>query len=896
MAVSSLIIEVKLNSPCVREQLVTRPRLNGMLDSGLKPGCRLILVSAPAGYGKSTMVASWLKGSSHDHAWLSLEESENEPFLFLTYLAMALSRVAPEFMAYIDSLSGISCLPSSAIVATELVNSLIPTPVPFIFALDDYHVITNPYVHDVFSFLLQHEPSGFHMLLITRSDPPFPLNRLRARSEMLEVRMNDLRFTLEEAGEFLGAMNLSLRDNAVLSCVERTEGWVAGLQLAALSMQGLSLDEVDGFLSAFGGSHRYIIDYLIDEVISRQAPSTRKFLRRTAVLDRFTASLCDMVTGCDDSGAVLRGIETNNLFLIPLDGEREWYRYHHLFSDSLQTLVGKAERAEVHIKAAEWYENRGNLPEAVKHALASGNMAEASRLIDAASPGMLARSERELITLRDWLEALPDDVLEANCGLFAGRSWIQYLTGRYREAEEFLNKIPAERREMLPECLQGRLLSLEAVMACNRGDDVCAAELAKEALKLITGEDDRMTRASTLNTLGRSLMRLNDSKGAEEAFIAADELNLAFPRSFISAANTSNLCMLLDLCGRRTEAETNCRRLYQTFLSDAGKPSFFGGILAVRLGIFAYEANELFEARTLLETGLELRHSMAYIEDVQGEETLALTLDTLGEREEAVKILIDARNLYESRSRHSPTDDLFTITAALAEIERRHNGPAATAHWVEQWRLTPHDIIYERRESGYMTYIRYLLNLNRADEAVFLTERMAKSAETGGRINRLISLYVLLSLAYEALGRRNEALASISQAVAYAAPEGYVRAFLDQGTGIVKLLPLIRDTSPAFVERLEMLFSPPECTSVVTGGGLPETLTERECDLLGLLAGGLSNEDISHRLYISLNTTKWHLKNIFGKLAVGNRVQAAAKAKELGLGVHTESAMLRIPR
>ncbi|MGE5553727.1 MAG: LuxR C-terminal-related transcriptional regulator [Betaproteobacteria bacterium] len=877
MAGNQTLIGTKLHPPCARGNVVPRRRLFNLLDAGMRPGCRLILVSAPAGYGKTTLTAAWLAGLNNAQAWLSLEETENEPVRFLAYLGAALAGHAPEFGAYVDSLTGAPELPAAETVAAELVNAMIPSPSPSVLVLDDYHVLTSPYVHDLLRVLLQHLPPHFRLLLVTRADPPFPLGRMRARGELTEVRMEDLRLTVEEAKEFLQAMGLALRDEAVTSCTERTEGWAAGLQLAALSLQGRDPEESEAFLAAFGGSHRYIIDYLVDEVLSRQDPALREFLRRTAVLDRFTPQLCDVVTDRDDSREMLRKIEANNLFLIPLDGEREWFRYHHLFADSLRTEVKKAERAEVHLRAAKWFEDRGDLPEAVEQALASGEMTEAARLIGRAVPEMFLQSEREVATLRNWLESLPDEIVRANDDLTAVKAWVQYLARRPREAEAFLAGIPAAERAAMSAYNQGRLLSLEAHMAVRRGDNARAADLARAALGTMDGEADPVTRASTLNALGGSLARLGDMDGAESAFQEAHELTRAFPRAFISVVIVASLSRLLELRGRRREAETICRRSYQSLLDGVGRPSAFGGILAVRLGIMAYEADELFEARMLLETGLELRRAIAYLEDTQGEDHLALTLDALGEHAAALEALQAGRRPQASE------DDLFTSTAVEAELRRRHGETAAALRWAEEWRLSPHDSPNMQRESGYLTYVRLLLDMGRPEQALALAQRMAAKSEAEGRLNRLISLRVLQALALEALGRREEAVAALGRAVALAAPEGYVRAFLDQGSAVAPLLPMVRDTTPAFVARLAAAFSASEAGPAGTHAQLVEPLTERENELLKLLAEGLSNEEISRRLHISLNTTKWHLKSIFGKLAAGNRTQAVARARELGL-------------
>jgi LuxR family maltose regulon positive regulatory protein len=424
---------------------------------------------------------------------------------------------------------------------------------------------------------------------------------------------------------------------------------------------------------------------------------------------------------------------------------------------------------------------------------------------------------------------------------------------------------------------QGRLLGLEANIALRQGDNARAADLARAALGSIDAEVDPMSCAWTLNTLGASLARLGDMSGAEHAFHQAYEFTGTFPRAFVSVVIVSSLGSLLDLRGRRREAEAICRRTYQSFLDGVGRPSAYGGILAVRLGVMAYEADGLFEARLLLETGLELRRAIAYLEDTYGEEHLALTLDALGEHAAAME------TLQVGRRPHDSEDGLFSITAVEAELRRRHGETAAAMRWAEEWRLSPADLPNMRREPGYLTYLRLLLDLGRPEQASALVERMAAKAAAEGRLNRLIPLRVLQALALEALGRREEAVAALGRAVALAAPEGYVRAFLDQGPAVAPLLPLVRDTAPAFVARLAAALGASEAGPAGAPAQLVEALTERELELLKLLTEGLSNEELSRRLYISLNTTKWHLKSIFGKLAAGNRTQAVARARELAL-------------
>lgn len=875
MAATPSFIGTKLHPPCVRDNLVLRPRLSDLLDAGIRPECRLILISAPAGCGKTTLAATWLARSCSAHAWLSLEASENDPARFLSYLGAALETIAPEFGAYVSSLTGAPQLPGAEIVAAELINAMRPSPGLFLLALDDYHTVTHSYPHDVVRFLVQHQPPYFRLILITREDPPFPLNRMRVRNEMTEIRMDDLRFTAEEAKAFLQTMGLDLRDGAMDSCLERTEGWVAGLQLAALSLQGCNAEEAEAFLTAFGGSHRYIIDYLVDEVLNRHEPWIREFLRRTSVLDRFTPALCDEVAGRDDSREVLRRIEANNLFLIPLDGEREWFRYHHLFADSLRTEMGESERAEVHRRAAGWLEARGDLPEAVRQMLAAGEKEDAARLIAAVSAEMMLQGQ--LATLRDWLEALPVEAAYGNSDLAAVKPWALYLTGHIREAETFLAGMPPDRRTGLPDHSRGRLLTLEAMMAGGRGENARAANLARDALHLLDSETDPLDRVSALNTLGQSIQRLGDMSAAEEVFRESYALVAAYPRTFLSVVTVVYLSYLLDLHGRRREAETICRRHYQSLLNEEGRPPAFGGILAAQLGVLAYEADELAEARFLLETGLDLCRASSLHWSMQGEEKLALTLDALGEHEAALEVLLEAKRPNTSE------DALFTSSAVEAELRRRLGETGAAWRWAEKWRLTPRDSPNMQRESAFLTYIRLLLDMGRPEQALPLIERMSARVKEERRVSRLIPLHVLHALTLTALGRREESVAIVGEAVTLAAPEGYVRAFLDQGPAVAPMLPQVRTVAPAFVDRLAAAFGSSGNCGAGKPARLPEPLTDREVELLQLLTEGLSNDEISRRLYISLNTTKWHLKSIFGKLAAVNRTQAVARARELGI-------------
>ncbi|MGD8793817.1 MAG: hypothetical protein PVF47_14795, partial [Anaerolineae bacterium] len=420
------LLATKLHIPPIRPELVSRPRLIARLDTG--PDRKVALVSAPAGFGKTTLVAEWLAGQARPFAWLSLDEGDNDPVRFVTYLIAALQRVDEGLGQGVQTLLGAPQLPPVEGVVTPLVNDLAATPEPLVLVLDDYHTIDTEWVHRAVEFLLTHQPPQLHLVLVTRQDPPLPLPRLRVRGQMIEVTEEDLRFTGEEAHDFLArALGAGLDGEIVAALEARTEGWVAGLQLAALSMRSRPEAQIAEFVRLFRGSHRHVIDYLAEEVLAQQPVEVRDFLRQTSILERFTAPLCDALTGRDDSRALLRRLDEANLFLVPLDDRRQWYRYHHLFADFLRTELDPQHEAALHGKASRWLVEQGLLPEAVKHALASGDVARAARVIRLASAEAFRAAS--FVMLQGWLDALSDEVVRADGELAVFQGFMLFFAG-----------------------------------------------------------------------------------------------------------------------------------------------------------------------------------------------------------------------------------------------------------------------------------------------------------------------------------------------------------------------------------------------------------------------------------------------------------------------------------
>ena len=503
------ILTTKLYSSLNRTNLVSRPRLGQRLDEGVISGSKLILVSAPAGFGKSTLISYWLQAQKQSadisaaasglkSAWLSLDEADNDPMRFLTYMIAALQTIQPHMA---DSILQIPQLPQPDALATLLINELDALPDPFVLVLDDYHLISTGYIHQFIEFVLEHQPPHMHLVLTTREDPPLPIARLRARGHAIEIRQDDLRFTALEAAIFLNeAMGLNLTPKDIQALEIRTEGWIAGLQLAALSLQGRDALRIADFIEAFSGSHRYVIDYLVEEVIDQQPQNIRQFLQQTSILDRFSAPLCNAVTEQISSKLVLSYLDQVNLFLIPLDDERRWYRYHHLFAEFLQTELTAPQKQTLHQRAMTWFETNGYFADAVKHALAAKSYNEAARLIDRVADETLRKGA--FITLFGWLNLLPDDFVRADCRLAIIKGWVTWMLGQGEQAESYLRSAEESLPADASPATRGKIISLQACLAVSR--ETKGLELAKQAIPLLEETDPFFYRNGAAG-IGRSI-------------------------------------------------------------------------------------------------------------------------------------------------------------------------------------------------------------------------------------------------------------------------------------------------------------------------------------------------------------------------------------------------------
>jgi LuxR family transcriptional regulator, maltose regulon positive regulatory protein len=896
------IIQTKLAVPVPRPALVARPDLLARLDAGLRGP--LTLIAAPAGFGKTTLLSMWrarLSDTATPLAWVTLEDDDNDPLRFWRYLVTALDLLQPGIAAHVSSFVQGFQPPSLRSLLPELLNALGTLAVDAALVLDDYHVIDSPAIHQMLTALLDHLPPRLHLVIASRTDPPLPLARLRARYQLIEIRADDLRFGPDEAALFLNqVMGLSLATAEVTALEARTEGWIAGLQLAALSMQRRT--DLPGFIAALRGSHRSILDYLVDEVIARQSEDVTAFLMHTAVLHRLTASLCNAVTEQTDGQAMLEALERANLFVVPLDDERRWYRYHHLFAEALAHRLEQTQPervAAVHSRASAWYEGQGMLADAIRHAIAAQDVARTVHLLD--QHVQTAIMYGEAATLLRWLQAIPVAQVRANPHLCIAAGWAHFIAlnagGRLeriepalQDAERAIAEQPGsslEREQLLAE-----VHALRATIAIEQGDTARGIALAEAALAHLPASN-LFLRSSLSYSLGDSYRAGGNTDAAIQAFMNARALGETSSSLLTTLLASFDLSEVLVEHGQLQRAAAICRAALSLVEQPTGRNDQTVPLVgAARIGLakILYEWNQLDEARAQLEAGIELtlrpgglgiaRHgilALAFVEQAQG-------------REDHARVLIDeAEQLAHASPRH---DALARLSPAKVRLWLAQGNLSAARSWADQSSYNPQQLPLYPEELAYGALARVYLTQPTADtlrQAEALVSSALAVAEAHGRIGHVIELLLLQALALSAQGKIEPALVSLSRSLSLAEPEGYVRTFVNAGPPLVPLLHTARAQGmmPTYASRLlDAYAAVPAYTAVpaaVTHSSLVEPLTPREVEVLQLLAAGLSNAEIANRLVITVGTTKRHVLQIYGKLDVHTRVQAIVKARELGL-------------
>jgi LuxR family maltose regulon positive regulatory protein len=898
------VIATKLYVPKLRPGLVTRPRLRERLRRGAES--RLTLVSAPAGFGKTTLLAEWMDetaGEDHSVAWLSLDPADNDPASFWTYVVTALRTAVPGVGSSALELIASSPLPTELVLTTVL-NELAAAPKGVWLVLDDYHVVDSHDIRDGVAFFLEHLPPHVHVVLSTRADPDLPLSRWRVRGELAEVRAAELRFTFEEAAAYLNEVaGLDLASEDVAALEERTEGWIAALQLAALSIQGR--EDVSSFIARFAGDDRYIVDYLVEEVLRHQPDPVRGFLLQSAVLDRLAGPLCDAVTGRDDGSDMLMALERANLFIVPLDDRREWYRYHHLFADVLRARM-LAEQPDLvpllHQRASQWYERHDLAEEAVRHALAARDFDRAAYLMELAVPAI--RRNRQEAMLLGWLKALPDDAVRRSPVLSVFYGYMLMVSGdldavepRLDDAERALAAVPdgpappwADTKEL--HTLPATIAVHRASLAQARGDVAGTAEHARRALDL-AGPTDHLARGGAAGFLGLAAWAQGDVSSALETFTQAVASLHAAGNLVDELSSTVVLADMWLAAGHPSTA----RRLYQRALQVAdanGDPvARATADLHVGLSEMDYEVGDLESAKRHLErAALGERASMTESR-YRWFVAMGRIADAEGDPQEAITLLDRAEQLY----RPGFFPDVRPIAAMKARVWTSRGNLSPAADWARERGVSATDDAGYLSEFDHLTLVRLLIAQYRAqpdsvalDQAVLLLARLHEAAESSGRAGSLVEIRMLNALAQDAQGDRPQALESLARAFAQAPePEGYVRLFLDEGAPMVELL---RDAEQQGVAggHAQRLLSLGAARDGEGAGARQrpapssaESLSDRELQVLRLLDSELSGPQIARELFVSHNTLRTHTKHIFTKLDVTNRRAAVRRARERGL-------------
>ena len=890
----SPLLATKLYLPPARLNRVPRPRLIEQLNI-LQP---LTLVAAPAGFGKTTLLSDWIPKSKHCVTWLSIDEDDNDPIRFWAYVVAALQKLRTNLGQGALTLLQSPQPPPITSVLSTLINEISSFPENFSIVLDDYHLIKTKPIHEALTFLLDHLPPQMHMILTTRADPPLPLARLRARNQLTELRANDLRFTSDEAAMFLNeVMGLKLTAQDIAALETRTEGWVAGLQLAALSMQGR--DDVTGFIQAFSGSHRHVLTYLAEEVLEQRPTGTLNFLLQTSILDRLCGSLCDAVVGGHDSQALLQKLEQANLFIVPLDDEGKWYRYHHLFAEVLRARLQQTQPdliVERHCRASVWYEQNGWVAEAVSHALAAQDFNQASRLIEQKSRAMWQQGE--VTTLQNWLAAVPPGIRRARPQLCLAQAWGALAVGQFAmvdssilEAEEAMSLLAEA--EVKP--LRAQVDAIRSTLAGYRQDSAKAIELAHRSLEHLPEGDDYLRGILAYN-LGRAHLAQGDLPAASQKLREAATLSLNAGDMSTAGFALVALGAELEAQGRLREAASCYRQVIQAVQKDGRPlPITAAGGAYVWLGGILYKWNQLDESAKCANQGIELSRSFQYsgavligclvlVSVLRAQNDLTGAIDALRNAETAARsgtILKATLRMVEAvRTRILLAQGNIADAAQWATgYERDLNFPAS-GDWTDVRQFRPM-FDYE-----CLTLVRVRMAEAQWDEALRLLTRLQPVVEAGTRQTGLIELLALRALVLQAQINGAEAFAALDRALTLAAPEGFMRIFLDEGesmrevirnwrleTGRHKdltevqahLMVYAEKLLEAFNENKHQLPATSEVTkSLVHQSDLVDPLSARELEVLHLIAEGLSNYAIARKLFLSTGTVKVHLKHIYG--------------------------------
>ncbi len=895
--ISPHVLSTKLSAPAPSGALVARPRLLRRLQEAW--ALPLACIIAPAGSGKTTLLRSWLATSSLPVAWLTLDDADNDPLQFWRYVLAALAPHTADLCAA-EMLAGRRA-DEARDIAAEASHALAAVPHDLMLTLDDFHRITNPLVHASLEWLLDHQPPRLHLIMASRAEPPLPLARMRARGQLVEIRADDLRFTVEETAEWLcGRLHLALTAEQVAQIVARTEGWSAGVQLVGMALQRRAV--VEAFLARFTGNHRDIVDYLGAEVLRREPGTVQRFLRRVAVLERFNASLCAAVTLENDAQVVLDHAEAANLFLVPLDDEREWYRFHALFAEFLRGQLAQTEPELIpvlHRRASDWYAAHGLAGEAVEHALAAGDFPRVADLIAACAEEQMKVGA--LTTLLRWLEALPDEMARLRPDLALVKAAALINQGYLDAADACLDDAerhvrPAGRGYTSGiQGTSGEVLAARAIAAAYRGNVATMQAMTARALPLLPPEN-LFFRSVVAAGAAAGYWWSGDFTAAAAAFSEARRLGELARMPHVVVACLAGEGYVQFLRGALVEAMATFRQAIRRGKTPDGAEIPIVAMAYCGLGAVLRQRNDFAEAERMFA------HSMAnfgHLGDASVLVLMYLNLMSIAQaRGDHSLALAHLDTAEEAAIQAGATHFLPCIAAYRACAWLRRGDLVAATHWLESAQETLAAPVTYLSEMEHLIAVRVLLAQGKSDEALACLARLQPLAEHNGRVASGHEMRMLAALAHHCRGDEDTACRLLAEALAWAEPGNFARLFLDEGEPMRELLHALAAQSDApypiprgYIRHLLTVMEAGHEQSGVVAGAVPtipsttliEPLNAREREVLAHLAGGLSNQDIARQLVIAPTTVKWHIKHLFAKLGVHSRTQAIARARQLGL-------------
>lgn len=896
------LLVTKFHKPNLPANRVERPLLIRKLNEGLALGCQLTLVSAPAGFGKTTCICEWLNEINLPTAWLSLDKSDDDPIRFFTYFIAALQNIDSSLGKQIEGVLDAGQMPPVDVITTIIINDILLIEQPFILILDDFHVIQDGGILQVLDKLLNNQPRQMHLVLMTREDPVLPLARLRANFQMTEIRAGDLRFTDDEAKQLLtGITGILLGEQDLAALESRTEGWIVGLKLAGLSMRGRK--DPSEFIASLNGSHRYILSYLTEEVLSQQSDEVQSFLLQTSILDRLSGDLCDAITGRTDSGQLLEHLLNANLFLIPLDDERQWYRYHRLFADLLrnqQNRIRKALVIQLHQRASLWYEQNGRIDEAIGHSLAALDYPRAVQMVETHALSMVMKGYGKVV--ERWMQSIPAEWQVRSPKACLSFGWMYLLRGTYDRIPTYLNLVEGALLAMDPAStetlqLKAEWLALQSNLNNIFGKPQESIEKALQSLQIADLQNLFVQGVAYLG-MGGAYRILDDYPRLVDAYQKSLVYSRAGKYLLPEMISVSAIMLTSIQYGRLHYAFDEGSRVIFRLENEGGIPSPISGSIYGGLGIVHYQWNELEKAEAMFTKAGQLSMLSGHNAGVVYNKVLMSRIfQAKGNLEASARATQEAVDLLQAGT---PIWIKPEVVDQQVRIALAQKNPVLAEGILKQYGISIQEgDLFSEKQVSYsgllcLSALRLLTYMGQETKrqqvlqtGLDLAERLIKKATERQQIWVVLQALVLVALMNSSFGKTEQSLDALEKALELAEPEGYIRIFLDEGVEVADLLKRcrMRRAHQVKIDTVLSAFGPDYAwvESQQPNEALVEPLTDRELEVLGCIAEGLKYSEIAEKLVITLNTVRFYVKEIYSKLNVDNRTKAVEVARKLGL-------------